>query len=847
MTASKTQPRKGHQRRIIERPRLMKMLDDADARTILLLAPAGYGKTTLARQWAKTLNGVVFLTLSSAHRDVSVLATDLGARIAEQGRGNRADYIQSYVRARANPQRAARSIALVVADEIRSARLQWLILDDYHELVSDPAAEEFIETIHTETDCRVLVATRQRPSWAQARLAIYGDILEIGREMLAMNLEESTDVLGRRRHATRLVEQAGGWPAVIGLAATTGWKQSGTSQLPSALHDYMTDELYRSAPEDLRKDLVRIALSVDLEDETLKELFGDERHSVVSRAADLGFLSANDGVLELHPLFREYLFQQLAKDNDVTTIVESAIERAAERDRWERAFQLILRFNRPDLAASVLERAYVSLLRSGRLGTIGSFIRGLRLTPAFPPPVVELAEAELALRDGSFQLATRIATRVRDQLPSGHGLQSRTHALLGTSAFIRGELSESEASYRCAVETAATPDDEAEALRGWALTSVQGELPSAELAVSRLERRKHESPSDLVRFATAQLARRRFSTGMPVRPPEIDEAVQVADRVRDPSARSALFYSIAYVLAVRADYRESRAMIDRADADIDAFDLDFARPYSDWNLGLIAMGERRFGEAERIVQSLEDFVAERPLPYHALNTQILRARLLMQTNRLDEAVAHLPTIEQPRVIPSIYGEYFATRALARGATGDRDGCLADAKRSLTLTSAVEVRALACAARVSVGHASAREFWDMCAQLGSWDPLLAAARASRAVADGLAAHEEIRPRLATLYGRANDVGLSRRAGLRTRSTRRPDELLSPRELEVLGLLAQGLRNKDISKALVISDATTKVHIRHIFEKLGIRTRAQAVARYEMLRQTAAPRAALAPNE
>src|SRR5438552_3880731 len=39
------------QRRIIKRPRLTKLLDGAEARIILLVAPAGYGKTTLAREW----------------------------------------------------------------------------------------------------------------------------------------------------------------------------------------------------------------------------------------------------------------------------------------------------------------------------------------------------------------------------------------------------------------------------------------------------------------------------------------------------------------------------------------------------------------------------------------------------------------------------------------------------------------------------------------------------------------------------------------------------------------------------------------------------------------------------
>ena len=38
-------------RRIIKRPRLTRMLDKSGARIILLVAPAGYGKTTLAHEW----------------------------------------------------------------------------------------------------------------------------------------------------------------------------------------------------------------------------------------------------------------------------------------------------------------------------------------------------------------------------------------------------------------------------------------------------------------------------------------------------------------------------------------------------------------------------------------------------------------------------------------------------------------------------------------------------------------------------------------------------------------------------------------------------------------------------
>jgi DNA-binding NarL/FixJ family response regulator len=119
-----------------------------------------------------------------------------------------------------------------------------------------------------------------------------------------------------------------------------------------------------------------------------------------------------------------------------------------------------------------------------------------------------------------------------------------------------------------------------------------------------------------------------------------------------------------------------------------------------------------------------------------------------------------------------------------------------------------------------------------AALGVWDPVVCALRSSPGLADAFANEETLRPTVEFLYQRSRDHGLARRAGFRTRSPHSPDELLSPREREVLGLIASGLRNHEISNALYIADSTTKVHVRHILEKLGVRTRAEAVARYEM---------------
>ncbi|HRW20133.1 MAG TPA: response regulator transcription factor [Dermatophilaceae bacterium] len=62
----------------------------------------------------------------------------------------------------------------------------------------------------------------------------------------------------------------------------------------------------------------------------------------------------------------------------------------------------------------------------------------------------------------------------------------------------------------------------------------------------------------------------------------------------------------------------------------------------------------------------------------------------------------------------------------------------------------------------------------------------------------------------------------------RRTAAPLPVVTEREVEVLQLLARGLGNKEMARVLLVSEATVKSHLSHIYAKLGVETRSGAVA-------------------
>src|SRR2546422_1826294 len=241
----------GSQRRdrLIERPRLIRLLDEAQSRRILLVAPAGYGKTTLARQWLAESRRAVWFRATPASTDVAALAVGL-AKAAEEILEGALGRMQERLRNSPSPNAEADQLGTILGEDLADWPDDcWMVIDDYHHLNAEPAAEEFIEAFITLANAPLLVTSRTRPVWASAKRLLYGEIAELGRNVLAMTHEEAARALPRNRQhgaLAGLVALAEGWPAVIGLASLVKSPLLlPGGEMPETLHSYFAEELYQ--------------------------------------------------------------------------------------------------------------------------------------------------------------------------------------------------------------------------------------------------------------------------------------------------------------------------------------------------------------------------------------------------------------------------------------------------------------------------------------------------------------------------------------------------------------------------------------------------------------------------
>jgi LuxR family maltose regulon positive regulatory protein len=274
---------------IIQRPRLTRLLDASDARVVMLVAPAGYGKTTLAGQWLETKHHALYRATPAA-RDVAALIAGLADAAASVARADPSRVLQRLAHA-PDPERELSEFLPLMATLFESWPSDaWLAIDDYHYVVGSSACEAIIEALWARSGVKMLISTRRRPTWASARRLLYGDLFELGPETLTMSVEEAKSVLHSSRAASRLVDLANGWPAVLGLAAMAEPVFVAEDRLERDLYDYFADELLAATTDERRAQFAALAVPPSISKEIAHELFGgDAADAALRDAVRLGF------------------------------------------------------------------------------------------------------------------------------------------------------------------------------------------------------------------------------------------------------------------------------------------------------------------------------------------------------------------------------------------------------------------------------------------------------------------------------------------------------------------------------------------------------------------------------
>jgi LuxR family maltose regulon positive regulatory protein len=210
-------PRLGREH--VARPRLTEFLEATDARVVLLIAPAGYGKTSLAVEWLAGKRAAWYRATSAA-ADVAAFSAGIAQAVTPlvPGAGQR---LRQRLRGADLSDVSTESLAELLAEDLENWPADaWLAIDDYHLVRESRAVEEFLEHVLENTSVRLAVTARERPEWASARKILYGEIVELGVDELAMTDEETRLVLGDSpaSDVTRFVERSEGWPALVAVA-----------------------------------------------------------------------------------------------------------------------------------------------------------------------------------------------------------------------------------------------------------------------------------------------------------------------------------------------------------------------------------------------------------------------------------------------------------------------------------------------------------------------------------------------------------------------------------------------------------------------------------------------------
>ncbi len=835
----------------------------------VITAPAGSGKTTALAAWAAASESEVVWIRLDRHDDApNVLAAALleaGRRQLGGGFGARLAGLLSYAGVAPTP----RQLAVSVVNDLGEQGEVVLVLDDAHEVTDEQAwrfLDELVELLPPAA--RVVLGSRVEPELSLARRRVRGEVAEFGLDDLLLDRDTIARILAHDAPAGEedvdaVLASSGGWPAAVRLA--TAHLGADASQRPTATTDALpdpTDDLQRFLAEEVLGELPEHFRTFLLETSILDDLSPRVCDAVTERSdservlAELDrrnlFLTRHRGpdgdTWRTHDLFAAFLREQLTATSarpDVTQLHR----RAAGALPPFRALPHLLAAGDHAAAADLIVHLGFSDLDTSTVVSLLPAIRAL-------PPEIREADHRLTMMLIWPQHASGRAHEVigeleplRDRLVGSgqHGAAAEVNAVLAEAYLQLGNL------------------DGAGETIGHALEHIDASWRPVALAVAIWWNYYRNDWTEVSRCAgeAVDLALR---SGEPqaykMVGPALSPMLLFTDRGRDWMSEAADrmvsglgdddHATVMCMRPVRAGAALLRLDVAGAAAELRlclAESMGYGRmawKHQEAELLLMAVcfGSGDLGAVQRILDDalprLDDPVYRQY--HHTYAYAAMRLQWLAGEHR--EVVA---TYDRYLAGPAPSGHLEAevVRAVARGMVARIEGRTDDALEILREGEDAQ-RAGRCwlvagmpgldradllleQGRAAAAIEAALPTLDVAARVGP-GLLFPDARTNRRVLERClqaGIHADLLRAVLSASVPSNEA----REALPIPGT---DEVLSTRELEVLGHVSTGASNREIAEVLFISEATVKSHLTRILRKLGVSSRTHAAARARELR-------------
>ncbi|MEM6297011.1 MAG: LuxR C-terminal-related transcriptional regulator [Myxococcota bacterium] len=880
----------------VPRPRLQAQLERGLSGPLTLLsAPAGSGKTTLVATWLRaSKQSAAWLSLDDRDNDLGRFLRYFIAAIARQHAGFAADLL---VDPKAFQLDDPFDLATDLVNEIAVLGEELVVvLDDVH--VLDATAVHDVLTFVVEAcppNLHLVMTTRVDPALPLSRLRARGLLTEIRAPELRFTKDESaaflSGVMGVQltdAQVERLEFRTEGWAVGLQMAALSlqgredaGAFIEGFAGSHRYVLDYLMDEVLQRLPEESRVFLMQTSI--------LRQLTGPIVDVVTERS---------DGAVMLASLERSNVFT-IPLDSSRTayryhhlfgTLLRHELEATASGEtlralhgRASRALE-VEGYDEDAVHHALLAEDYERAERLLVPVVMGSTIRGegqalARLVERFPAhyaeshPQVQLLAAWLDYYSFKFGDLCKSLEGLRPKLGGMTAAQeAEFDLLLGMAACEAGEQAEAFASLE---RLDALPQDRPylqsfQSMHKACVAMMDDRLDEARVELEHTRAFARQTDDHYaVLWAQWQAAHVDLLLG------QLDSSRRTHDVLletamrqycgRPPTSALVGFATGIYLTLHQHDLVRARELASTASAM--GRGLGRHHGYASCLLLPKALLEVQTGEGEdwsgivdQAIRHLDAMDQASLVP----RIEAQRVRLALHHRSGVDGRAHaerwlaIPGVRdgshevyKPNPLPGVqvdHPRFVLARSLA--AVGETDEalevvaeCLARARAAGRVICQVEALLLEADIGANVAEALSAAV-ALAAPIGLLGPFLEFERSvlSAAVTEAqVQGHRGFAKQLlAARCERAPaPVGVS---PVSSESIPAPSESLSDRELEVLGLVAEGLSNAEASRKLFIAPSTVKKHLEHIYGKLGVNRRTQAVARARtlgLLREEARP--------